>query len=185
MYTRGISLEDILPGKQGRVFFVEHGEVTCKAVTEVRAGTEVIVINGHKGIREASPYELKFERYPALAAGATGLFFRATEEHRYPVVDSSVKDDSARIATVAVPGTHYVVGTNAFAADPGVPWGQTFTASLLIVLCNQNAWIRFNTGQRVLHWIPANIPTEFPRKITQFWIMQDVVGGIADIWMFG
>ena len=184
MYSRGIALENILPGNQGRAFFVAEGEVTCKAITEVRAGTEVIVIDGHKGIREASPYELKYERYIGLA-GSTGLFYRATEENRYPVVDSGVKDDSVRLATAAAPGTHYVVGTNAFAADPGVPWGATFTASLLTVLCNQNAWIRFNGGNRVLHFIPANIPTQFPFKITEFWIMLDTIAGVADIWMFG
>jgi len=184
MYTRGIALEDMLPTKEGAVFFVEHGEVTCKAVTEVRAGTEIIVIDGHKGIREASPYELKFERYIGLA-GSTGLFFRATEENRYPVADSGVKDDSARLATVGAPGVHYVVGANAFAADPGVPWGATFTATILTVLCNQNAWIRFNGGNRVLHFIPANVPTEFPFKITEFWLLTDVVAGVADIWMFG
>lgn len=184
MYSRGIALDNIVPGKEGRVFFVEHGEVSCKAITEVRAGSEVIVIDGHKGIREASPYELKFERYIGLA-GQTGLFSRATEEHRYPVVDSGVKDDSARLNTAAAPGTHYVVGANAYAADPSVPWGQTFTASRVSVLCNQNAWIRFNAGSRVLHFIPANIPTVFPFKITEFWLLTDVVAGVADVWMFG
>lgn len=181
--TRGVALEDILPAAKGIAWFKVQGELECLAITEVRAGAEVIVVDGHRGIREASPYELKFERYVGLA-GQTRLFFRATEENRYPVADSGVKDDFARIATGAAQ-VAYVVGTNAFAADSGVPWGQTFTATILTVLCNQNAWIRFNGDSRVLHYIPANIPTDFPLKITQFWIVQDALAGVADIWMFG
>ena len=178
--TRGIALEDIEPTKQGTAYFEEHGEVEVRAVTEVRAGSDIVVIDGKKGVRESSPYELKYAR----AWLRPERFYRATEETRYPVADSGVKDDFARIATGAVQQA-YVVGTNAFAADNNVPWRRTFTATRLVFRATQNCWVRFNGESRVQHFIPLGVDREFKLKVSVFFIVQDTLAGVCDVYMEG
>lgn len=180
---RGVALDDILPDNWGKAWFPELGEKSVRAITEIRAGAEIIIIEGHAGAREASPYELKFERYIGLA-GSIDLFYRATEENRYPVADSGVKDDYHEVMTALATVT-YVVGTDAYARDPSVPWGQRFVATTVTILCAQNSWVRFNGQSRVEHYVPAGVPTTWALKVTALWIRMDTIPGLARIWMVG
>jgi len=152
--THGIALEEILQNQEGICYFPEHGELTVKALEYITAYQEVIVATGKRQVKAA-----------------------------YPWVQSPVynQDDYALLATGPTQ-LRYVIGTNAFAADPNV---SLFEAKSVTVFCTQAFLLRFNSQTRVQHTIPANTYFTYNRRCAEIYYQQVALPGVLQVWAEG
>lgn len=90
------------------------------------------------------------------------------------------KDDYAEINYTGTE-TNYMIGTNAFAADPNVPWGATFVAKRVLLLPTTNCLVRFNGASRVQHLLLANQQYEVLISIERIYVVRQVADGVLYI----
>lgn len=109
-----------------------------KAIEEVRAHVEVIVVDENLNIKEHTPVEVKILGY--------------------------IYDDSVVVAYNPAPAaqTRYIIGTAARAADPAVP--APFVAELVFLEPTTACFVRFETNTRVQHPLAAGVRYRFMRR---------------------
>ncbi|MFQ6064231.1 MAG: hypothetical protein ACE5L6_02030 [Candidatus Bathyarchaeia archaeon] len=158
VYTKGIALQEIKPGEQGVCYFPEHGEVDVIATTLISQYQEVMVVSGKREVAPAYP------------------------EVTWP---THQKSDYAAIAYGATE-VKYIIGTNAYAADSRVAWGETFTARICWLQPTTNCLVRFNGDSRVQHLLLANQLYPFEEvSVSEIYVAQQAVPGILYVHCWG
>lgn len=154
----GISLGDMPKGKDGKGFFREDGfgEISVKALDDVRQGYDIIVVDKHNGV-------LEYVRN---------------------VTQSFLLHDAVTLILAAAPvrGNPYEVGFSQVQIDND---NKKFISESTLVFTQQNiAWMRWNEWDTVPVPIMPGIPITFFKRIHRFWCWGNA-GNILYVWMEG
>lgn len=155
----GWSAESIAKGATGLVWFPTGAEDPrfrwgfkwekhrVKAIEEIRAHQEVVVVDELHNIKEHTPVEAKILGY--------------------------IYDDYVALpyAAAEVP---YKIGTQAHAADSAVP--SNFIAELLRLTPTTNCLVRFEGDKRVQHLLLAGIQFTYERRCKIIYVQQQAPG---------
>lgn len=127
-----------------------------KAMEEVRAHVEVIVVNERELIKEHTPVEVKVMGY--------------------------IYDDHAAVAYAAAQ-VSYKIGTQAHAADPVVP--DNFISEIMRLTPTTACLVRFDDDIRVQHPIPAGVQLTYERRCKEIFVQQLILPGTLTVRALG
>lgn len=174
--TEGIALEDIPLGRTGEAYIPKlKKRVRVYAAEAIRKNRDIIIVGANNSATEHTPQELKYETVKLT-------WERVRETHPLPVTESYVYDDYAEIKFTGEEKC-YVIGSAAHKADPSLP--ESFEAKNLLLLSDQDCWVRFNSPNRVQHFIAANTYFNFHIRCSRIYVVRHVTNGTLKIWSEG
>lgn len=154
----GIALGDMPKGKKGEGFFRDDGlgEISVKALDDVRQGYEIIVVDKHNGVLE-------------YVKNVTASFL---------LHDAVVLNPPA----APVRGNPYQVGASQ--VNLNAKNKLFISESTLLYSAQAAAWVRWNEWDTVAVPIIAGIPLTFFKRVYRFWYW-GTPGTPLNVWMEG